>query len=295
MILPNFIGIGAPKAGTTWLAKCLGEHPDVFMAPVKETEFWKFADAEQRLAEYAAHFRGAEGKPAIGEFSVRYLTFPGVPERIRRVLPAVRLIVSLRNPIDQVYSNYWHLRRQNFNLPDSTQTPQSIEEALERHRDFLLTPARYAAHLARWREQFPSEQLLVILYDDIENRTADVLQRVFAFLGVDPSFQSPSMAAKGTAVRQGTSPRSEKAARWHAKVYAGLLRNIYTPMKQLLGTRNAARIKEALRVRPMMERFFMRKGYPPMSAATRALLAKEFAPEIAKLAQLTGLDLDTWK
>src|SRR5947208_3679696 len=103
------------------------------------------------------------------------------------------------------------------------------------------------------------------------------------------------MAAKGTAVRQGTSPRSEKAARWHAKVYAGLLPSIYTPMKQLLGTRNAARIKEALRVRPMMERFFMRKGYPPMSAATRALLAKEFAPEIAKLAQLTGLDLDTWK
>jgi hypothetical protein len=295
VILPNFIGIGAPKAGTTWLAKCLGEHPDVFMAPVKETEFWKFADAEQRLHEYAAHFRGAEGKRAIGEFSVRYLSFPGVPERLHHVLPKVRLIVSLRNPTDQVYSNYWHLQRQNFNLNDASQAPQSIEEALEKHRDFLLTPARYAGHLARWQAQFPREQLLVILYDDIENRPSDVLQRVFAFLEVDPKFQPLSMSARGAAVRQGTSPRSEKAAHWHSKLYGRLVRNIYTPMKKLLGTRHAARIKEASRVRPMMERFFMRKGYPPMNAATRSLLAKEFAPEIEKLAQLTGLEFDAWK
>src|SRR4051812_10446290 len=73
VILPNFIGIGAPKAGTTWLAKCLGEHPQVFMAAVKETEFWKLADAEHRLPEYATHFSTADGQRAVGEFSVRYL------------------------------------------------------------------------------------------------------------------------------------------------------------------------------------------------------------------------------
>src|SRR6187401_2278229 len=145
-MLPTFIGIGAPKAGTTWLANCLGEHPDVFMAAVKETEFWKFTDAEQRLDDYAAHFCGADGKRAIGEFSVRYLSLPGVPERIKRVLPNVKLIASLRSPVDQVYSNYWHLRRQIFNLPDSSQAPRSIEEALEIHSEFLLAPARYATH-----------------------------------------------------------------------------------------------------------------------------------------------------
>jgi len=295
MTLPNFIGIGAPKAGTTWLARCLGEHPDVFMAAMKETEFWKLADAEARLEEYAAHFHGANGARAVGEYSVRYLSFPGVPERIKRVLPKVNLIVSLRNPLDQVYSNYWHLQRQNFNLPDPSKAPRSIEEAVREHREFLLAPARYASHLSRWQAQFAREQLLVILYDDIQRRPAEVLRRAFAFLKVDPDFQPPSLTEKGSAVRQGTSPRSEAAARWHGAIYGGLVQRVYAPMKRMFGVRNAARIKETLRVRTMMERLFMRKGYPPMGADTRALLAREFAPEVEELARLTGLNFDSWK
>ena len=295
MILPNFIGIGAAKAGTTWLAKCLGEHPDVFMAPVKETEFWKFGDAEQRLHDYAAYFDGATTEKAIGEFSVRYLSLPDVPARIKRVLPKVRLVASLRNPIDQVYSNYWHLQRQNFNLHDPSQAPRTLEGALEKHRDLLLAPARYADHLERWQALFPREQLCVIRYDDIESRPGEVLQRLFAFLEVDPDFRPPSMTEKDSAVRQGTSPRSARAGDVHAKVYGALVRNLYVPLKRMLGMRRAARMKEALRVRPVMEALFMRKGYPPMKSATRELLAKEFASENAKLAQLTGLNFDSWK
>jgi len=293
-MLPTYIGIGAPKAGTTWLAKCLSEHPDAFMAAVKETEFWKFADAEKRLPEYEAHFRGAEGKKAVGEFSVRYLSLPGVPERIRKILPQSKLIACLRNPADQVYSNYWHLQRQNFNLPDPSKAPRSIEEAVRDHRDFLLGPARYATHLARWYVCFPREQLLVVLYDDIQKQPAEVMKRVFAFIGVDPEFRPPSLVEKGSAVRQGTSPRSESSARWHTRVYGGLVCVVYTPMKRMLGTRNAARIKEALRVRTVMERLFMRQGYPPMSAETRAMLAREFASEIQELEKLTGLDFRSW-
>jgi len=295
MTLPNFIGIGAPKSGTTWLARCLGEHPDIFMAPVKETEFWKFADAEQRLDEYAAHFKGTQHKPAIGEFSVRYLSFPGVPERLKRSLPDVRLIASLRNPIDQVYSNYWHLQRQNFNLHDRSKAPRSVEEALEKHHDFLCAPARYAEHLSRWLAQFPRQQLKIILFDEIESCPAEVLRSLFVFLGVDPTFQPPSLGQTGSEMRRGTSPRSPTAARCHSKMYGALVQNVYTPMKHRLGTRRAAQIKDALQVRPLMERLFMRQGYPPMSVETCALLAKEFEPEIEKLEKLTGLNLAGWR
>ncbi len=265
------------------------------MAPVKETEFWKFTDAERRLDDYAAHFKGAHGERAIGEYSVRYFSLPGVPERLHRVLPNVRLILSLRNPIEQVYSNYWHLQRQNFNLHDRSQTPRSIEEALEKHREFLLAPARYAGHLERWLTQFSREQLHVVLFDEIESRPANVLRDLFAFLDVDPSFKPPSLTEKGSAVRQGTSPRSERAGDLHARIYDGLLRNVYTPLKRMLGTRKAARVKDALRIRPLMETLFMREGYPPMNAATRVLLASEFAPELERLARLTGENLELWK
>lgn len=265
------------------------------MAPVKETEFWKFADAETRLDQYAAHFRGTGGEHAVGEYSVRYLSLADVPARVRRFLPQARLVVSLRNPVDQVYSNYWHLQRQNFHLHDPRQAPCSLTEAVEKYPDLLFSPARYANHLHHWLAQFPREQLHVILFDDIESRPADVLRRLFSFLDVDPEFVPPSLFATGSAVRGGTSSRSEQAARWHAGMYDQLVKRIYTPMKRALGSRRAAQIKDTLRIHWLMERIFRQQGYPPMPPETRALLAEEFRPEIDQLEKLTGLELDAWK
>src|ERR1043166_6011740 len=104
MILPNYIGIGVPKAGTTWLAKCLGDHPEVFMAAVKEVDFFKYPDFTEKIPLYASHFAGSEGCKAIGEFTVRYFALPGVPQRVRQLLPNARLLLCLRNPVDQVVS-----------------------------------------------------------------------------------------------------------------------------------------------------------------------------------------------
>src|ERR1700730_8549447 len=101
-MLPNFIGIGAPKAGTTWLFLCLKEHPQIFVAERKETNFFDYNNAENRLPEYEEHFANSSGFEAVGEISTRYLTSTRAPERIRSVIPNVRLFVSLRNPIDQV-------------------------------------------------------------------------------------------------------------------------------------------------------------------------------------------------
>src|SRR5436190_8834257 len=102
-MLPNFIGIGAPKAGTTWFFKCLQEHPEVFVAAVKETSFFDFAEVAGRLDKYEEHFAGSESFPARGEISTRYLTSQEAPARVKTYVPTARLFVSLRNPIDQVY------------------------------------------------------------------------------------------------------------------------------------------------------------------------------------------------
>ncbi len=293
--LPNYIGIGAPKAGTTWLARCLSEHPEVFMAAVKEVEFWKLADASTRLDEYREHFKDAEGKKALGEYSVRYLTLPGVPERLHAHLPEAKLIVALRNPVEQVTSNFWHLHRQNFNQPASQPGPQSIAQALETHRDFLLDPARYATSLARFYALFPREQIHVILFERIQQDPEGVLKDLFRFLGVDPAFQPPSTREKGSAVRQGTSPRSALAARLHKMTYGALVNWVYTPLKKALGTRRAATLKERLRIRPLMERLFMKKGYPAPTAAEMAALHAAFTGEITELERMTGLNLSSWK
>src|SRR3989344_7184694 len=106
MRLPNFLIIGATKAGTTSLHHYLGQHPDIFVAPTKETNFFAqesalcFTGRTVSLPEeYAAQFAAATTQKAIGESSPAYLAVPLAPERIARMLPHAKLIVILRNPI----------------------------------------------------------------------------------------------------------------------------------------------------------------------------------------------------
>jgi hypothetical protein len=293
-MLPNFIGIGAPKAGTTWLFRCLQEHPEVFVASCKETNFFDYATIEGRGGEYEAHFAGGAGFVAVGEISTRYLTSLRAPERIRTLIPDARLFVSLRNPIDQVYSHYWHLARQNFHQWGAENVPPSFEAALASYEQRLLEPALYHKHLRRWLEYFDRSQLLVILYDDIRARPREVLSTVYSFLGVQSAVQPPSLTEAGSSVRRGTSPKSPRLGEIHRSLYDQLNRNIYYPLKQLVGAPTAIRIKDALRVRPILESLFQQEGYPEMPPRTRALLRSRFAEDIRSLAGLIRRDLSHW-
>jgi hypothetical protein len=294
-MLPNCIGIGAPKAGTTWLFKCLAEHPEVFMAACKETNFFDYGQIAGRLGEYEAHFGGADGAKAVGEISTRYLGSARAPGRIRTMIPGVRLFVALRNPIDQVYSHYWHLRRQNFHEWSVDELPSSFEEALGRYEARLLAPACYSTHLERWLRHFDRSQMLVIFYDAIQSDPKGVLKTLYSHLGVDTDFTPPSMTDRGSDVRRGVSPKSPRHAEIHSRVYGFLSREVYYRLKQVLGPRRAQRIKEAFRVRQVMERVFFREGYPQLSAATRTSVRKRFSSDIASLEALTGVSLDHWR
>jgi hypothetical protein len=292
-MLPNFIGIGAPKAGTTWLARCLAEHPQVYMAPVKETSFFRYQDPDGRLAEYEAHFDGAAPAAAVGEFTTSYLESERPPAAIHRLLPNVRLLVSLRNPIDQVYSHYWHLARQNFHSGNQSES-YTFEEAIERFGDKMFAAAKYHDHLQRWLTFFDRSQFLVLFYDDLRSQPDHVLRQTYSFLGVDADFVPPSTHETGAAVRRGVSPRSSRLGRLHTLLYDRLNRCVYRPLKNLIGVRRAARLKDLLRVRQGLEAVFFRQGYPAMRRETRALLAERFASEIRGIEEWTGRDLSHW-
>ena len=84
-MLPNFIGLGAPKSATTWLYHCLREHPEVFVADSKEVMFFDYGDIRGRLETYEKHFKWAGDAKAIGEFSTRYLASTRAPAPSRRM------------------------------------------------------------------------------------------------------------------------------------------------------------------------------------------------------------------
>lgn len=292
-VLPTFIGIGAPKAGTTWLSRCLQEHPDVFMAAVKETNFFDYGTIENRWQEYQAHFVQGDGCVAVGEISTRYLASNDAPARIQKHLPHVRLFVSLRNPVDQVYSHYWHLLRQNFHQWERRHIPRSFEEALERYPEKLLQPAFYGKRLQHWLRYVEPSQLLTVFYDDLRAEPQQVLSLLYAFLGVDRGFMPPSIKQQGATVRRGVSPKPG-LGRIYAILYDQLNRRFYYPCKQLVGTQAAARIKAILRVRELMEFLFLETGYPEMRPTTRAFLRGYFAEDVRHLSRLTERDLSGW-
>jgi hypothetical protein len=202
-MLPNFIVIGAAKAGTTALYWYLAEHPAVFMSGVKETNFFAYGvDGQGRLiygdpdvhkfpvktlAEYEALFADPGGAQAVGEASPIYLECPQAPGRIRALLPDVRLVCCLRHPVERAYADYlmYLWRRGRRFEPARDLTPDAV---WARPDSRWMDVSRYHAQLARYYEIFPRDRIHVFLFDDLKRSTVDAVQGVYRFLAIDSAF-----------------------------------------------------------------------------------------------------------
>lgn len=181
-MLPNFLVIGAMKAGTTSLHRYLREHPQVFMPEEKELDFFV---AEKHWARgrswYEARFAAADGAVAVGEASPTYAMhpqFPGVADRVAELLPHARLVYSVRHPIERMRSHYLHeVEKGRERAP--------IGRALVTDRRYL-DASRYATQLERYLDHFPAEQVRVITAEQLRDDRSATVRSVLAFLGVDP-------------------------------------------------------------------------------------------------------------
>lgn len=193
MTLPNFLIIGAAKAGTTSLYDHLRAHPAVFMPTVKEPRFFGYDGRDDRqkfpvhtLAEYEALFAPATTETAIGEATPHYLSYPQAAGRIHALIPGVRLIASLRNPVDRAYSTYLHNLR-NRNAHADTPFARVMETDHRLHET-------YAEKLERYFALFPRERIRILLLEDLEGDPRGTVRGLYGFLGVDPGFE-PEIAA----------------------------------------------------------------------------------------------------
>jgi len=205
--LPDFLIVGAQRAGSSSLFSYVCAHPRVAPPAHKEIHFFD-NNSFRGLGWYRRYFplRARMGDQVTGEASPYYLFHPAVPARVAETLPDVRLIAILRDPVERAYSGYQLARRRG----DET---LEFEEALAREDERLageeerilrdpryLSPAHrrlsyrtrglYAEQLERWYERFPREQLLVVRSEDLFADPDATLQTVFAFLGLEPWSQA---------------------------------------------------------------------------------------------------------
>ena len=274
MTLPNFLIIGAIKSGTTSLYHYLRQHPDVYMSPVKETKYyWKEGEAEGRVRirtreEYERQFDGVASERAIGEASPQYLHSPTAPARIAADMPAVRLIVSLRNPADRAYSSYLGRLRGGWER-------RGVEEAM-RPGTYYVASSLYHAALTRYLDTFGRGRIKVILFDELIADPHAVLRELYAFLGVDDAF----VADVSEQHNRGVVPRNVALNEVFWKNVARI-RKLLPPSLRNTGLAGRA------------HRLLVRKP-EPLPPAIRGELLDYFRDDIAKTAALIGRDLSCW-
>lgn len=292
--LPTFIGIGAPKTATTFLDKCLKEHPEIFMPLSKEPHFFGSA-FHHGVDEYLRFFEGAENYECRGEISTSYFHHPDAPVRIKELLPDVKIILSVRNPLEQVYSLYWQSKRHNFYQSTDNDINLSFSEALDKYPDCLLEPARYYTHLLRWLESFSKDQIFILFYDDVKSDSKKALSDVYNFLGVSVDVGLRNLQSSNRTVLGGVVPRNAFVGMLYGSVYMNLNKYGFMLMKKFIGYKRTLWIKDKLRVRSILGSIFFRRGYPAMDESDRKKILDIFLPEIKGLEILSGRNLNTWK
>lgn len=210
-LLPDFVIIGTQRGGTTSLYNYLAEHPCIGAASIKEVHFFDTPHYKQGLAWYRAHFPSLVQKYHMqqwqkqafitGEASPYYLFHPYAARRMAQVLPQVKLIVMLRNPVDRAYSHFYH------EVAGGHEKLSSFEEAIEREEERLagepeklrddeyyasfthrhysyLARGKYAEQLETWMSLYPKEQLLILKSEDFYTHTASIYRQTLAFLNL---------------------------------------------------------------------------------------------------------------
>lgn len=276
MTLPTFLGVGVPRAGTTWLHTCLASHPDVYV-PVRRKEI-RFFDRhfEQGLAWYEAFFcpdEEAASYAAIGEISPQYLYDEACPARIASTLPGAKLLLMLRHPVDRAYSNYgFTVQRAKYRA--------SFDEFVE-SRPSVLERGFYSRYVTRYLEHFERDRILVVIFEETFADLAAAREKLADFLGLDAT-RFP-VDAGASQVNRSSVPSLGAMSGLAVKTGRRLRR---------LGLEPAVDVARRLGIQKVISRG---KPLPRIDGELRSELSKAYEGEFDELERLLGIDLAIWR
>jgi Sulfotransferase family len=311
--LPNFFIVGAPKAGTTSLYHYLDQHPDVFMSPIKETNYFsaeirlenidtnwqewaqredkslqqylrgpmqekRFGGIVSNWPDYLKVFQNVNGEKAIGEASVCYLWSKTAAQNIASTLPHAKIIMVLRDPVERAFSQYKQAVASGL---EERPFRDLVDKNLNRNSDKfdLLNPflefGSYHEQVKRYMELFPKENLRIYLYEEFRQAPAETLSGIFRFLEVDPQF------APDTSERHLRS----QVARHIWPTYKLKKYGIWSPLKNAIPRP----------LRPAIRRWmFSSRQSLELDPADRVYLRNYYRQDTVRLSTLIKRDLDGW-
>jgi len=296
--IPNFFIIGAARCATESLYAYLKQHPQIYMSPTKETNYFVFygkaidycGPGDQEALQscyvpdreaYEAQFSGVRDETAIGEASPWYIYCPEVPARIRGEIAHPKFIAMLRNPIDRAYSAFGMLHLSNREcVPDFLDALQLEPGRIAANWEPLWhykSMGMYFEQVKRYYETYDRTQVRCYIYDDFSRDAEAVIQDVFRFLEVDDQFV-PDMSVR---LNQSYVPKH-----MHTHAVLSGCSVLKSTMKPLLPAAIRQRLKE-----PVLNRA---TGKASVERDVREQLVEVFRDDITKLQDLIGRDLSAW-
>ena len=269
--LPNFIGVGPVRTGTTWLDAVFRGHVGL-PARIKETQFfgWRY---DLGIEWYAHLFRDCR-EPIVGEFGPTYFFDGGARTRIAEHIPQCKIICTLREPVERIYSHYKLWRKLAI-------LKAPFEEAIARDQHLIARMA-YAPHVRAWLERFGRERTLILIYEDSRKDRQGYIDRLCSFIGA-PRLNLDNIEGDRRLVAHfERAPRNRHLAR------------------------RARQLKDAMEVRghlrtlnvitPILEAC-MGGGerFAPLDPELEARLHRSLASDVSELEDLLGRDLSIWR
>ena len=273
---PDFIIIGAMRAGTTALAERLSRHPDIAMSKLKETDYFI---AEKNFSRGPLWYQSlfAKGRPIRGEAAPNYAksdVFAGVPQRIHAARPDVKLIYVVRDPLDRFWSHYKHTYLMGGAVPPS-------DRLLDHHEGrHMLASSMYCRQLSAFLPVFPAEQIFVTDLDELTKTESGAFADILDFIGASPESSTPELTAANSAGSLAQTPG------WALKL---------SQHKALTGLRSAAPAGVKAGVRHLLGTLQRKpRQTPPISPAARRQVADALAEDVAAFRKLVGRSFPHW-
>lgn len=286
-INPNFFIVGTPKAGTTSLYHYLEEHPDIYMSPIKETNYFSYEEIKSQglfygeeyvksLEDYKKQFTGVKDEKAIGEASVSYLYYPSIADKIQRFNPDAKIIMVLREPISRGYSHYLmdiKLGLVNLSYSDIVNRG-SKHKSIGLYYQQYVELGLYYEQVKRYLDVFGRDKVKIFLFEDIISDLPAVMSEIYTFLDVDVSFKANTQVSHNTFVQ----PKNKLIERLYSN------RGVRKFLKQLAG-KNTEFIKGLV---------FKKGKKDELNVELREILKRIYKDDLIATSNIIDRNLDHW-
>ena len=301
MTTPNLFLIGHPRSGTGTIDGQLQHHPDIVMSN-KELHYFGsdlyYNSPPRSLENYMSYFPTDTKTQYVGESSTWYLASTTAAQEIHSFCPEAKIILSLRNPVDWLYSLHSHMVYAAYE--DTADFLQALSKEPERLQGNLPPNAyppmgvcyrslvQYKTQIQRYWNVFGKENVLIVLFDELKRNPELVLDQILRFLELPTEFVGKQQAILGSK-KQKNANHSHRSRRLHKWIKSGRRRAI------LHGTRSESIPGYRLLIRALHKLNTTTQERKPLDTNIRTLLLKEFISQVEELESVLQVDLIHWK